>query len=161
MHIKQFEDIFDIYGVDVHKWALCQLADNANVNKSIARLLRIPHVGCCNHKMNLELSLMVKEDKILSDTIESVHKTMIQWKRSIIESAMLRNLANLSPVLGNPKRWSGKYLMLDRYLRIRDELKQVAESRGFALHFQRSAVFRQRAERYISYQLRCRNEVVL
>ena len=41
--------------------------------------------------------------------------------------------------------------MLDRYLRIRAEPKQVAESRGFALHFQRSSAFRQRAERYNSF----------
>lgn len=32
-HIKQFEDIFHIYGVDVHKQVLNQLSDNTCVNK--------------------------------------------------------------------------------------------------------------------------------
>ena len=76
---------------------------------------------------------------------------MSQCKKSITDSTMLRNLTNLSPVLDNPTRLSGKQFMLDRYLRIRDELKQVVESREFAFYFQRSAAFRQRPERYTSF----------
>ncbi len=61
VHIPFFEDVFHFYGQNVHEWALCQMADNRNTNKRIADLMNIPHVGCNNHKLNLEVKKMITE----------------------------------------------------------------------------------------------------
>ncbi len=36
-HVSHFSEVFNFFGVDIKEWALCQIADNASTNKSIAR----------------------------------------------------------------------------------------------------------------------------
>jgi hypothetical protein len=126
-HIKYFEDMFLYYGCNLRDWAICQIADNCSVNKKIAVDLGIPHVGCKNHLLNLEVKRMTKNTDDLKETIESVHNTMLQCK-TLKNSSLLRNLVNLRPILFNATRWSGKYHMLKRFTKIRDELVAVANN---------------------------------
>jgi hypothetical protein len=48
---KVFKDNYDI---DVLTWLKAIVADNAEVNKSVARRLKKPHIGCRNHLLNLD-----------------------------------------------------------------------------------------------------------
>lgn len=36
VHVRFSEDIFYIYGVNVHEWELCKIADNCSANKFIS-----------------------------------------------------------------------------------------------------------------------------
>ncbi len=62
VHGHFFEDIFSFYGVNVHEWVVCELADNCIRNKCTADFLEIPHVGSNNHKLNLEVRHMMGVD---------------------------------------------------------------------------------------------------
>ena len=48
-----------IYEIDLITWGRPSLADNTNENVKTARLLNMPHTGCCNHKFNLDMKSMI------------------------------------------------------------------------------------------------------
>ncbi len=72
-YIRHFEDFFNFYGINGHQSAKCQLADNFNLNKCIAKMLEIPHLGFSNQKLNLEVNAMVKSYVLFSRTLNSAH----------------------------------------------------------------------------------------
>ena len=47
-------------------WAVAHIADNCSVNLKISQLTDIPHIGCCNHKLNLECKRMVTNTACVS-----------------------------------------------------------------------------------------------
>lgn len=47
--------------------------------------------------------------------------------RRLKNVAVLRNICDSNPVLPNETRWSGKYELLQRFYRIRDELIEASE----------------------------------
>ena len=77
-HKKHFITIMkDIYEIDLMTQGRASIADNTNSNLKTARLLKMPHVGCCNHKFNFEMKSMI-EKKSLDNTISDIKQTMIQ-----------------------------------------------------------------------------------
>lgn len=75
--VNHFEEVFkEFYDVDIRDWAICQTADDVAVNKKIARILGIPHIGCKNYLLALQVSKMVNNNPELQSAIQSVHKTM-------------------------------------------------------------------------------------
>ena len=50
---------------------VCQCADSAAVNISIATKMDYPHVSCKNHNLNLQCDQMVDEDGDLSNVVDS------------------------------------------------------------------------------------------
>ena len=58
---------------------------------------------------------------------------------------------NLVPVLHNKTRWSGKLYMMERFLKIRDELITVAEDENSDLQMNRTVPFRNKVVRYCEY----------
>lgn len=60
----------------------------------------------------------------LKRTIESVHVTM-KAARKLQNTALLRNLTDLSPIMHNVTHWPGKVHMLPRFTFIREELFKV------------------------------------
>ncbi len=66
--------------------------------KCIAKILEIPSVGYSNHRLNLEVNLIVKSDVLLSCTFDSVHQTMTHPRTCIALWAMLHNLTGLSTI---------------------------------------------------------------
>ena len=61
--------------------------------------------------------------------------------------AMLRNLTYLVPVVYNQTRWSGKLLMLQRFIRSHDSLKEVAEDEVSTVSMNIAQVFEQKVVR--------------
>lgn len=59
-HIKFFTDIVKLYGLSFDQWVLCYLDDKFSVNKSIYTFTKRPLVGCNNHKLNIEVSRLIK-----------------------------------------------------------------------------------------------------
>lgn len=147
-HVAHMKEMFRYYDLDITKWAVCQVADNCSVNKKIATLLNIPHVACKSHLLNLEVNYMVEMTVDLHRTLEAVHETMSQCKQRLRNAALLRNLIDLRPVLHNKTRWSGKFYMLRRFLRIREELIEVSQDERSDLVVNSSQAFKRKVERY-------------
>ena len=52
---------------------------------------------------------------------------MVSAKTRLKNAAILRNLTDLKPKLDNDTRWSGKFEVLQRFGRLRDDLIEVSE----------------------------------
>lgn len=105
--------------MNFREWALCFVNDNATTNKRISLLKSIPHVGCCSHKLNLEVCETFRVHDDLRDTLESVHNTTKAAKTRLKNAFILRNVTDSQAIIPNDKRWSGKSNMLQRFVRIR------------------------------------------
>lgn len=130
-HVQFFSETLSYYGVQqIADFAVAQVADNCAVDLAIARNIGIPHINCTSHLLASEVNLMITEDATasgLTNTIESVAVTMKAAKKSIKNRAILRNLTSLSPQLDNKTRWSSKATMLEKFVRIRDNLIEASE----------------------------------
>jgi hypothetical protein len=126
-HIREI--MFQYYGKVLENWAVCSIADNAAVCKKLARLIGIPHVGCANHKLNLEVQTMFRDESDdLFRVLESVHATMIACKTKLVNRAVLRQVTHLEPKINNKTRWSSKRAMLDRFCIIHGEIVEASKS---------------------------------
>ena len=125
-HIDFFREIFLFYRQYFDTWCMCLIGHNTSTNLKIARVLENPHVGCNSHKLALEVNLMMKNHFDLTRVIDAVHETMRTAKIKLRNAALLRNLTDLRPIMNNETRWSGKVLMLKRFLRIREELIEAS-----------------------------------
>jgi hypothetical protein len=119
--------LHDYYDIDLKRWAKAIIADNAPTNIKTAKILKIPHVGCCSHKLNLDVELMVSGNSQMKETISTIHDVMACAKQKLRNAAVLRNITDLRPVLENKTRWSGKVAMLARFVRLRDDLVKAAD----------------------------------
>ena len=61
----------------------------------------------------------------LDNTISDIKQTIIQVKK-LKNSAVLRTLTDLQPDIHNETRWSSKYKMLQKWIRIRSELIEAS-----------------------------------
>lgn len=108
-HIRQLEDVFQYFGIDIPSWVSCVFGDNDSVNNRVSRLLEVPLAGCSNNKLSLEVTRMMEKDRIRSTLVESVHDTMSTCMRKLKDQAILRNLTSLALVLNKVTRLSYKY----------------------------------------------------
>ena len=127
------------------------------VNKKIAKLLQIPHVTCKNHVLNLEVNHMTKTNMALHEVLNSVHGTMLSCKQKLRNGALLRNLTDLKPIIHNQTRWSGKYYMMERFLRIRDELLEVSKDHGSNVDINSTIAFRDKCFKYAGWSKHINN----
>ena len=72
--------IFCFFHVNIHKRAVCQICDNFSANLCIAELLCIPHIGCLNHKLNLNVNNTIDSDFRLMQTMKCIHTIMTDCK---------------------------------------------------------------------------------
>lgn len=61
-HVRKMEHVFKYYHISIHNWAVCQIADSCNINKSIAFKMKVPHVGCLSHIHVLDVNLMLNSE---------------------------------------------------------------------------------------------------
>ena len=78
------------------------------MNVKLASLLKVPHVDCNNHKLNLEINWMIKNDEAFSEIIEEVQQIMKLCVQQLKNRALLANLTPLKPVILHKIRWKGK-----------------------------------------------------
>ena len=127
-----------------------QVADNCATNIKAAEILEIPHVGCHNHLLNSEVNSWVKKYSTVENTLESVKKTMKSAKNSLKNSAVLRKLTRLTPEVGNKTRWTSWGTMMEKYLRIRQQLITAAVDDDTNLDVDTSAAFKRKAEKILA-----------
>eukprot|EP00924_Labyrinthula_sp_SR-Ha-C_P007519 maker-scaffold_24-snap-gene-5.53-mRNA-1 protein AED:0.23 eAED:0.27 QI:0/0/0/1/0/0/4/0/263 len=85
------------------------VADNTNTNKEVCRDLGAQFMGCLSHRLALTL---------LDEALDKVQLLLRKIKKSRKLTATLRKYTNKVVILPNVTRWSGKFLMMKRYLEI-------------------------------------------
>jgi hypothetical protein len=85
--------------------------DNAEVNKAIANLLSVPHIGCNSHRLNLGVEKILEEHIATLTMINTLMGKLSQLKNH----GLLTQLTDLEPIQRNKTRWSSAYEMLKRF----------------------------------------------
>ena len=67
----------NVPGMMTH-WHLIDNMNNFSVNLNVANLLKIGHVGCKNHMLDLWVYEMVKQTQELEVSLNSIHDMMSQ-----------------------------------------------------------------------------------
>lgn len=147
-HLKYFTDVLEIFGQSFSEWCSCVIADNCSTNHRIANLAGIPLIGCNSHKLNLEVNHMLSCHADLRTIIDSVHETMKSAKSKLKNAAVLRNITDLRPIINNATRWSGKSDMLERYLRLRDDLIEASGEPNADIQMDTTIRFKNKVVRY-------------
>eukprot|EP00644_Phytophthora_capsici_P008308 jgi/Phyca11/114284/e_gw1.26.396.1 len=119
-HVTMMKTVLRIYNKTTGMVTFI-VGDNCSTNQKIATLLGVPLVGCASHRFNLAVNRFLAE---YEDELATVNDLMIQL-RHCNNAARLRELTDLQPVKRNATRWSSTYAMVDRYVRIRDAIRQV------------------------------------
>ena len=119
-HLDYLNYLLTMFGKNMSN-VVCLICDNCETNKALARLCRIPMIGCASHRFNLA----VKEYILTSSNSENLSKinVLIGKLKGIKLGAKLRQFTTFRPKQQNVTRWSSSYEMVSRYL----ELKQILE----------------------------------
>ncbi len=54
--------MLESYEANFSEWVVFQIADNCNFKKAVAGKLKISHVRCANHKLDLQVKQMIRID---------------------------------------------------------------------------------------------------
>ncbi|EGZ30694.1 hypothetical protein PHYSODRAFT_473627, partial [Phytophthora sojae] len=81
----------------------------------------IPLIGCASHRFNFAVNKYLED---YTDEVSAV-SALMQALRTINNRAALKDETKLSPLRPNVTRWGSTFKMLARYVRIRDDIKQV------------------------------------
>ncbi len=82
-------------------------------------------MGCTSHKLNLDVEQMITLNLSLKNCIDTIYHIMKSCRYKLCHRAMLRNLTKLEPIVSNKTGLSGKWLLLERFCRIFDSLRNV------------------------------------
>ena len=140
-HLEFMRDNLSFFKCDFDEWIICLISHNCSTNRKIAKDCGKPLVGCLNHKLNLQVNQMIRNMPELKKQIDSVHNTMAAARNGLKNAAVLRNLTELHPIVPNDTRWSGKSLMLSRYVTIRDDLLTASRNKNASLQIDSSSNF--------------------
>ena len=103
---------------------LCIVGDNCNVNRSMARTLQVPLIGCASHKLNLAVKLWIQNEPQLTAIILKVSNIM-KKASNLKVAAQLRLLTTYTAVRENATRWSSTNQMITRFLQIQVQLSSI------------------------------------
>lgn len=124
-HLEHLLRILQSYGktcADI----ICLVGDNCSVNQSMARTLQIPLIGCASHKFNLAVRRWIDSQPDLTPIIHKVG--LVMKKASTLKVAsQLRELTSYATVRNNDTRWSSTFQMVERFLKIQNELSSVVD----------------------------------
>ena len=118
------------YEVDVNDWVKTVIADNAQVNIKLSKLLKVPHISCQNHLLALDLKDSVAADQELNSLMDSVCDGMISIKNSLKNTALLCKFTDLKVKTSCKTRWSSKFEMMQRFGKLYDELRLLSRVTG-------------------------------
>jgi hypothetical protein len=138
-HQKLFQQTFKNLNIsDVSSFAIAQIADSTTTNPKIAQLLKIAHIGCRNHCLNLgckDTESNCPELKKLADKTREVHRKI---KASNKLTAELDKVQAISRALDEscqtgtgrlkmkaPTRWNMLEGLLTSHVDCADRIHQV------------------------------------
>ncbi len=120
-HIEFIKDIISIHRKSFN-FILFIVGDNRNLMKAIANLLDVPLIGCASHRFNLAVEEYLNEN--FENEITKIKNIMMELNR-FKERAKSRKSTNLSPIIFNDTRWSGKVGMIKRYIEIKQFISET------------------------------------
>lgn len=126
-HFDHIKTIFGYFGVSPEDWIICQIADNASVNRKLAKLLKVPHVGCLSHKFNLDVQDMISREANLKSLLENIKEVVNLARLSLKNAAVIRNMTSVALSTPNETRWSGNCNMISNYQKLWPILKEAAQ----------------------------------
>eukprot|EP00924_Labyrinthula_sp_SR-Ha-C_P007888 snap_masked-scaffold_28-processed-gene-4.52-mRNA-1 protein AED:1.00 eAED:1.00 QI:0/-1/0/0/-1/1/1/0/219 len=94
------------------------VAGNTKRNKKVYRELGTQFVGCFSHRVALGVRAYIRSQPELSEALDKVQLPFRKIKKSKKLTAALRKYTDKVVILPNVTRWSGKFLMMKRYLEI-------------------------------------------
>ncbi|KAG3081617.1 hypothetical protein PI124_g14212 [Phytophthora idaei] len=100
------------------------IGDTCPTNKATVDLLGVRLLGCACHKLNLAIKKFVAQQKGATEAINSL-RTMVTKATNLKAAAALSELTELVPLINNDTRWSSTYRMIERFFRIKNELRLV------------------------------------
>eukprot|EP00924_Labyrinthula_sp_SR-Ha-C_P007648 snap_masked-scaffold_42-processed-gene-2.17-mRNA-1 protein AED:0.74 eAED:1.00 QI:0/-1/0/1/-1/1/1/0/498 len=103
------------------------VADNTNTNKKVCRDLETQFVCCLNHRLALGVIAFINSETPLSEALDKVQLLFRKIKKSKKLTAALRTYTDKVVILPNVTRWSGKFLMMQRYLDIWMFIAQIKD----------------------------------
>eukprot|EP00644_Phytophthora_capsici_P002948 jgi/Phyca11/103032/e_gw1.7.895.1 len=120
VHIKLFDGVLDVYNKTLDMVAFI-VGDNCSTNQSIATKLGVPLVGCASHRFNLAVNKYLADYEPLLAQVNTLMSKLCQ----VNNFAELSKVTSLHPIKRNMTRWSSSFEMLQRYIRIRPQIKTV------------------------------------
>ncbi|KAG6942140.1 hypothetical protein JG688_00018298 [Phytophthora aleatoria] len=120
-HIELIDAILDVYEKN-SAMILFIVADNCATNQAIATRLGVPLVGCASHRFNLVVCRFLEAYQPLIDQVQ----TLCVQLRNPNNAAELARHTKHKLLKANATRWSSTYIMLARYVKIRDAIKMVS-----------------------------------
>ncbi|KAE9339410.1 hypothetical protein PF008_g11585 [Phytophthora fragariae] len=119
-HIKLFDGVLDVYNKKLDMVAFI-VGDNCATNQSVATKLGVPLVGCASHRFNLAVNRFLADSEPLLTQVNTLMSKLSQANNF----AQLAEATSLHPIKRNITRWSSNFEMLQRYERIRPQIKTV------------------------------------
>ncbi|KAG3013494.1 hypothetical protein PC121_g9457 [Phytophthora cactorum] len=116
-HLMEIERFLPFFGKTIQGVKFL-VGDNCAVNKRLAKLMKVPLVGCASHRLNLAVRDFLRPHE---SALEEVQQLM-RKQRTLNQAAKLRVKTPLVSVLRQDTRWSSTFSMLDRYFRLREFL---------------------------------------
>jgi hypothetical protein len=108
-HREYIDNTLLSYGLTTNSISFI-VGDNCNTNKSLARLMNKPLIGCASHRFNLAVKSFCGPDEALLTKLNSLMSKL----RTLKNSARLRQHTTLTGRKRNATRWSSTYEMLKR-----------------------------------------------
>lgn len=122
-HIRFLDFVLNLFN---KSWdnVVCIIADNCNLNKSIATAKELPFLGCASHRFNLAMTDILRNHEELLDRVNNLMCKL----RTPIMAARLMKLTVKRAKTRNYTRWSSAFEMLKRYQELREFLPNMDES---------------------------------
>ena len=143
-HAQHIENLFkDFYDIEMNS-SICQITDNTNVNLKVAEILDIFQIGCRNHLLAIDANLALASDGPNADWVEVYEEgetTMKQLRNRVANRVILRQTTDLVPVLPVKTRWSGRYMTLKRFNKLKDDVALAHNHRESNFDFNNDPVF--------------------
>ncbi|ETI54594.1 hypothetical protein F443_02618 [Phytophthora nicotianae P1569] len=117
---EMFKNILDVYN-KTEDMVGFMVGDNCSTNQPIATKMGVPLVGCASHRFNQAVGKYLAPHEAL---LTEVHDLMVELRKEN-NLAELKKHTELLPVKRNVTRWSSTFAMVERYVRIRQDIKKV------------------------------------
>ena len=113
-HVEFLDFVLEVFGQDMNN-VVALIADNCNTNRLIAEILDKPLLGCNSHRFNIAVVEFMSCHNGLINKISILMSKL----RFPVAAAKLRKHTELRALGANRTRWSSTFVMLNRYLQIR------------------------------------------
>ncbi|XP_074604103.1 E3 SUMO-protein ligase ZBED1-like [Brevipalpus obovatus] len=126
--VKSLREILDFWTIDLCKIVACVTDNGANVKKAVCDLIgSSKHLPCYAHTLNLVVKNSIESSGNLGEVLKQVRSIVQYFKQSGPAADELRRAQTDDGKVLKVKqdvetRWNSTYLMLERYMKIKDHI---------------------------------------